>query len=281
MSQVKWLVENFVDDNGYAELIAEIKKQGMECHVLDIRNHFEVSWELKTMVEGPLLFQGSIQMFRKLKQELAVGPLGWMTDENYLCTNYYPKFQKYLFNDWHMFTTVAGMRANMWNIYNTFGKGAKEGKEGLIHIRPNGGDKTFSGQLIDIQDFQRCFSNTVKFNIKDEDIAVVSTPKNIIGEWRFICSNKPEIVAVSSYMYRGKRTYVPSAPEGATNLCKEILKVGWYPDPMFTVDICEDGDNNYWLMEFNSFTSAGTYGADKEKIVKAVSEIAVQLYTKP
>ena len=39
--KAKWLVENFVGDNGYEDLIAEIRNQGMECVVLDIRNHFE------------------------------------------------------------------------------------------------------------------------------------------------------------------------------------------------------------------------------------------------
>jgi hypothetical protein len=246
----------------------------MKCHVLDIRNHFELSTELLTMVDGPLLFQGSIQMFRKLKREMAVGPIGWMTDSNYLCSTYYPKFQKYLFNDWHMFSTIAGLKHNMWNIYSAFGK------ECMIHLRPDGGDKSFSGQLVDIQDFKKNFSDCIRFNIKDTDMVVVSTPKNIVAEWRFICSSKPEIVAVSSYMYHKNRTYIPSAPEGATKLCEEILGVGWYPDPMFTIDICEDADGNYWMMEFNSFTSAGTYAADKKRIVEVASEIALSPYTR-
>jgi hypothetical protein len=59
-------------------------------------------------------------------------------------------------------------------------------------------------------------------------------------------------------------------------LCEQILNVGWYPDPVFTVDICEDSDQNYWLMEINSFTSAGTYAAKKEPIVRRVSEIALE-----
>ena len=105
---------------------------------------------------------------------------------------------------------------------------------------------------------------------------MVSTPKNIKGEWRFIVTDKKEILGTSLYMYNGSRTYIPSAPEEATKLVKEILEVGWYPDPVFTVDIVQDGDGNFWLMEFNSFTSAGTYAAKKENIVKRVSEIAFE-----
>ena len=264
-----WIVENFVGENGYETLIEEVRKAECECIVLDIRNHFELRPNLIDLLKC-YVFQGSIQMFRKIKSEHPLAcPLGWMNDNNYLCTSYYPIFQKYLFNDWHMFTTMAGLKENKWHIYRTFGK------DTTVHIRPNGGDKTFSGQLIDLQDFDTCFSAS-RCSAKDSDIAVVSTPKNILGEWRFICTDEGEIVTVSSYMYRGKRTYVPSAPEGATKLCKEILSVGWFPDPIFTVDICEDNDGNFWLMEFNSFTSAGTYGADKAKIVESVNKIAVE-----
>ena len=267
-----WIIENFVGDNGYEELITEVRNQGCECIVLDIRNHFELDPQL-IKINELAMFQGSIQLFRKLKNELTCYPLGWMNDENYMCSTYYPLFQKFLFNDWHIFVTMAGLKHNKWNIYKQFSK------DTLIHIRPNGGDKTFSGQLVDLQDFDGIFNGkTSRCSAKETDLAVVSTPKNILGEWRFICTNKGEIVAQTTYMYRGNRTYVPGAPEGAIKLCKEILAVGWYPDPMFTVDICEDSDGAYWMMEFNSFTSAGTYAANKTAIVETANRIAAEEY---
>jgi hypothetical protein len=269
--KLKWLVENFVGDNGYEDLIAEIRNQGMECIVLDIRNHFELRQGLIEPNEC-VVFQGSIQLFRKLKTELPAYPLGWMTDDNYLCSTYYPHFQKFLFNDKHVFTTVAGLKHNKWWFYHTFGK------EAVIYVRPDVGDKSFSGKLLDLQDFDRFWDNAVLCNSKNEDLVVVSTPKNIVGEWRYIVTNQKEILGTSLYYYQGQRTYIPSAPEKATQLCKQILDIGWYPDPIFTIDICEDSDQNYWLMELNSFTSAGTYAAPKAPIVKRVSEIAFQEY---
>ena len=263
----KWLVENFTGDNGYEDLITEIRSQCMECVVLDIRNHFELRPGLINDNEC-VVFQGSIQLFRKLKAELNAYPLGWMTDQNYLCNRYYPHFQKFLFNDKHVLTSVAGLKHNKWWFYSSFGK------EAVIYVRPDGGDKVFTGQLLDLQDFDKFWDNKVVCNVKDDDLVVISTPKNVVGEWRYIVTNKKEILGTSLYNYQGQRTYVPSAPEKATTLCKQILDVGWYPDPVFTVDICEDSDQNYWLMEINSFTSAGTYAAPKAPIVKKVSEIA-------
>lgn len=266
--KVKWLIENFVGDNGYEDLITEVRNQGMECIVLDIRNHFELRPGLVNEGEC-VVFQGSIQLFKKLKAELPVTPLGWMTDVNYLCSKYYPHVQKHLFNDWHAFTTVGGLKHNKWNFYATFAK------DTLIYVRPDGGDKTFTGRLLDLQDFDGFWTDIVHCNVTDDSsMVVVSTPKSIRGEWRFIVTNRKEILGVSLYKYNNQRTYVPSAPPKAHKLVHEILETGWYPDPVFTIDIVEDFDGNYWLMEMNSFTSAGTYAAPKNLIVEKVSEIA-------
>jgi len=59
-------------------------------------------------------------------------------------------------------------------------------------------------------------------------------------------------------------------------LVKEILKVGYYPDSVFCIDICQDTDGNFWLMELTAFSSAGLYGCEMEKVVKRVSEIAIE-----
>jgi hypothetical protein len=69
-------------------------------------------------------------------------------------------------------------------------------------------------------------------------------------------------------------TKIPAVPEGATEMCKKVLQKEYYPDRIFCVDICEDGDGEFWLLELNSFSSCGLYACDKDKIVKRVSEIA-------
>ena len=267
-----WIVENFTTDNGYEELIAELDRQNITFTVLDLKNHFELnSSVINAIKDHCVVFQGSIEMFRKLKQETDLKPLGWMTDDNYLCSRYFPKFQEFLFNDKYSLVSLAGLKANKFFYYGVFGKDAN------IYVRPDRGDKTFKGQLLDLQYFDSTFNNALSSIAKDDDLVLISTPKNIRGEWRFICSHHKEIIAFSTYMYQGNRTYIPSAPKGATDLCKKILDVGYYPDPVFTVDIAEDTDGNYWLIEMNSFTSAGTYAANKKNIVTRVSEIAQEL----
>ena len=57
-------------------------------------------------------------------------------------------------------------------------------------------------------------------------------------------------------------------------MVQEVLQIGYYPDSVFVMDVCEDSDGRFWLLEINSFSSAGLYACDKAKIVKEVSAIA-------
>lgn len=280
MNDIAWIIEDFTAErelgNGYQDLITEIKKQGMPCEVLNITNHFELNKLAIDRVKNmAVAFQGSIQMFRKLKKETDLKPLGWMTDENYLCSKYFPLFQEFLFNDKYCFVPLVTLKAHKFFFYGLFGK------DTMIYVRPDGGDKKFKGQLLDLQDFDRMWNNYLSSEAKDTDLILVSTPKNIIGEWRFICNNQKEVISYGTYFYQGQRTYTPGAPREAINLCKKILEVGYYPDPAFTVDIVEDTDHNYWMVEMNSFTSAGTYAAPKEPIVRRISEMILNEFCNP
>ncbi len=266
-----WIIENFNDDNGYNMLAEEVKRQDMRCIVLDITNHFTLNRNL-IKENDCVVFQGSIQLFKELKASLPVWPLGWLTTTRYLCTTYYSYFQEYLFNNKHIFMSVAGIKANKWAVYSWFAK------DTTIYVRPDSGEKLFTGQLLDLQYFDKFWDNNISCGAKSTDLVVISTPKALRGEWRYICTNQKEIIGTSLYRYNDKQTYIPSAPERATALCNKVLEIGWYPDPVFTIDICEDFDGNYWLLEMNSFTSAGTYAAKKDKIVERVSQIAVEEY---
>ena len=161
-------------------------------------------------------------------------------------------------------TTVTQFVAKKFFYYSIFGK------EAVLFLRPDSGNKLFQAELLDIQDVDRRFQNWDKPN----DLVLMATPKNIRGEWRFVVTEKKEIVSYSTYSYQGQITKIPSAPQGAIDKCKEALERGYYPDPVFVIDICEDSDGNYWILELNSFSSAGLYACNKDKIVSIISEIA-------
>ena len=275
--KVKWIIENFTDSEDYRALIQAVKDSGRSCFVIGRHNHFDFNpsgFEENDCV----IVQGSIQMTKNIASRMPKGcfPVAYSSWDKYLCSSYYPNFKPYLFNDLYEITTLANLKANKFEYYRKFGKDC------MMFIRPDSGEKTFQAQLIDIQDFDKFWENGTSGGgaAVDSELVVVSTPKKINGEYRIVCSkyNGGEIIAGSTYQYQGKSTLIPSVPPEATNLCQKILLAGNLPDSIFCVDIAEDADGNCWLLELTSFSSAGLYLTDKVKVVNRVNEIVEMEY---
>lgn len=262
--QVKFLVEDTGQSIEHQDFIKAIRRAERQVFILPRSR--SSSFDVSFLGENDLvLCYGSIKTIKNLKTKVPKGcfPVAFYTEENYLCSKYYPVFKEFLFNDNHEFLTVKKLKDEKFEIY------AKYGKEAVIFTRPDRGDKPFAGQLLDLQDFDKFWDNRLCCEAEDDDIVIVSTPKNIRGEWRFFCSDK--VVAFSTYMYQGQITKIPGAPKGAIKLAESLVSL-YRPDPMFCLDICEDNDGKFWLLEVNSFSSAGLYAADKSKIVNFIIE---------
>jgi hypothetical protein len=274
--KAKWIIENFTDTEDYRTLAQAVRDSGRYVYVIGKNNHFDFAPAPGTFQENDcVIVQGSIQMTKHIAGKLPAGcfPIAYSSWQNYLCTSYYQHFERFLFNDIHRCLSVGDLKACKFEIYRQFGRDA------MIFIRPDSGEKTFQAQVLDLQDFDRFWENGISGggNVEDSDLVIVSTPKNINGEWRFVCSGE-EIIAQSTYQYQKKRTLIPSAPVGATDKVREILKVRYKPDPIFCVDIAEDSDGNFWLLELTSFSSAGLYATDKNRVAQRVSEIVESEY---
>lgn len=268
--KTKWIVENFTHESSYMDLVKAINKEGHELQ--EIRNDFAFADIAKYDGKSPVLFLGSIEMTILVQSKLEhCFPVAYCNQPNYLCSNYMSHFGKYLFNDRYAMVSLKELRRHKFFFYGVFGK------ECLIFIRPNSGQKPFQARLVDLQEFERFYVA----NLEDEhELVVISSPKNINGEWRFVVSKSKGIISQSTYRYQGQICKIPSAPERATALVKEMLRVDYYPDSVFVMDVCEDNDKNYWLLELNSFSSAGLYECNKTDIVRKVSQIAEEEWAK-
>lgn len=262
--KTKWIVENFTKESSYLEIVEAIKKEGGD--IKEINNGFKFS-DLEGYDENsPVMFLGSIEMTNTaFKQMPNCFPVAYCNQKNYLCTKYMSHFGKYLFNDKYSIISLKEFHRHKFFYYGVFGN------EALIFIRPDSGQKLFQAQLLDLLDCDRFLEHNKHI---EHELVVISCPKNIIWEGRFVVSTRKDIVANSTYRYQGQITKIPSVPVGATKLVKELLEIGYYPDSVFVMDICQDNDNNFWLLELNSFSSAGMYACNKTDIVKYVSNIA-------
>lgn len=268
---MNWILENFTHESSYDEMIVEIKKQGMNLKI--IKEGYKHS-DLDEFRSGNqcIMFLGSIGMTEIVKKQLPnCFPVAYCTIENYLCTRYMSHFGKYLFNDRYSILSLAELQRQKFFFYGLYGK------EAMIFIRPDSGQKPFQARLMDLLDFDEFVKSE---SDRIHQLVVVSTPKTIIWEGRFITSRDKEIISYSTYRFQGQVTKISSVPPESLNLCQELLEVGYYPDTIFCLDLCQDSDGNFWLLEINSFSSAGMYAANKQKIVKRVSEIAEQEFSK-
>ena len=218
MSSVYWIIENLVKEPSFLELSEEAKKQGFP--VQDIKGDFAHA-DISHYKDQCVIFNGSIEMCKLVKNNLIANgnaPITYSTFENYLCSKYYGIFGKYLFNDRYVMLPLSELNRNFYHFYGVYGK------EAMLFIRPDSGDKVFKAGLFDLKDFEDFYNQYKEFR---NELVIVSTPKNLRGEWRFVCTRHKEILAVSSYRYQGLNTRVPSAPTKATKLCEEILSVGY------------------------------------------------------
>lgn len=271
-----WIIENFVKENSFKELSEAVKK--LELPLIEVNGDFNrevFHKQLKSVWGGTyndqcVMVNGSIKMCKLISEELHCGcvPVTYSSFEKYKCSAYYSHFGPYLFNDKYCLMSLNEIVRQKYDIWGHYGK------DGIIFIRPDSGEKTFQAGLLDIIDLQRLYESNKDV---EHDLMLVSTPKNIRWEGRFVVSKHKEIIASSTYRFQGNVAQIPSVPPETLKFCQQLLsKVEYHPDSVFCYDICQDNDGDCWLMELTSFSSAGLYATNKENIVKRISEIALE-----
>lgn len=260
-----WVVENYTKDKTFTELANQVRLQGFT--VIEIKDDYKTDMFSNLWPTGTAVFIGSIAMLKIIGEDF---PKHWYgikvpTWDNYLCSRYYSYFGSLLFNDKYVMVTLTELARQRWLIYGMLGK------NGVVFVRPDSGTKPFPAQLVDMQDLDEFL------RVHETDrhsLALISTPKNIWWEGRFVCYQN-EIIAHSTYKLQGLLIQVPSVPREALECCHRVLDVNYRPDVVFCVDICGiEGTNDYYLLELNAFSSSGLYACDKSKVVRRVSEIA-------
>lgn len=142
------------------------------------------------------------------------------------------------------------------------------GNDCKIFVRPDSGKKIFTGTLLDIEEFSK-FSTEFY-----HDLVVVSSPKNLVGEWRFAVSNRGDILGVSLYRFQGNLVSVPVCPPEMTSYVLDLLKrLEEFPDTLFTIDIACLDNKQFRVIECNAFSSSGLYDMKPEAIKDFIYEL--------
>ena len=106
--KAKWVIEDFVFDNGYEELIAEVKKQGHECCVIRYEPFQSGNYDKVCQDNDCVVFQGSIQLAEQLQKDKPNWRPGVIADwRNYWCVTWYAHMREHLFNDNYICMTAG------------------------------------------------------------------------------------------------------------------------------------------------------------------------------
>ena len=274
MSKVKWVVEDFEPDNKFGALADEVKQQGMECEVIKYIPFQSGSYNLyDSDFSNCVIFQGSINLALQLNSQKKWLPGAWLSARNYECTTYYAYLGKYLFNDKYIILPRDEVKRRLrWLYDEAFGTRYQE-----LFFRPSSGLKPFTASLVHELNFPSLWGWVEEFTDK-ESMIVISTPKNILNEWRFVVAEK-EVITGCQYEKSGELNFQEGYSNKAKNLAETIAKEEFEPDPMYVIDICEGSDNNMYLLEINSFSCSGLYACELKPIVKKASEIAYKEWT--
>lgn len=262
---MKWIIENLVKEPSFLELSNAVRASRHDLQ--EIMGDFAFA-DIEKYKDECVIFNGSIEMCKHVVNRLkgkGNHPVLYCTWRNYLCSSYYSHFAGLLFNDNYVMLPLAELNRRKFELYGMYGK------DTMLFIRPDTGDKSFKGSLVDLQDFDSFYD---EFEHLKHDLVVISSPKEIRGEWRFVVSATGDVIASSCYQFQSKKTVVNSAPASATALAQKIALSPYAPDNVFCVDVAQDAEGKSWLLELTSFSSAGLYACDKEAIVEEVSKIA-------
>jgi hypothetical protein len=289
--KVNWIIENFTKEKSFAELIKAVEELGYPLIKIQgdytkklIRDKFphylNIVGDAIYHPQQCVIVNGTIKMCRIIKEEfsartddiIGAKPVLYCDWPKYECSAYYSHFGPYLFNDKYCLMSLKEIVRQKFDVWGQYGK------DSCIFIRPSSGEKTFQAGILAIEDLGTLHSSNTEY---EHDLMLVSTPKNIKWEGRFVVSKYKEIIASSTYKFQGVVAWIPSVPTGATKFCQELLdRTNYVPDSVYCFDLCEDSDGKFWLLELSSFSSAGLYATDKKKIVQRVSEIAWEDFNK-
>ena len=267
---LNWLVECYTEVENTDRIIVSIKKQGYKYvdkraipGYMDIDDYFKPNCCLISYCS----IQTAGEILRKSWYP------GVFTNFNeYKCSQFYPLLSKYLFNNDYLMLPYGELLRRKDFLYDTLGS------NDCIFVRPNSGFKVFTGTIIEKERFEKDINRLGYGDIPKEEIVLIAYPRNINREWRFFAT-KEGVITGSLYRQSNQKTLSSTFPEDAKLLADEIAKSNiYFPDPIISIDICEDKNGDFYLLEIGCFSCSGMYDCDTDILVEVASKEAIKAY---
>lgn len=273
--QVKWILDGDLFEEYRQELIREIQSQGhIPCvvHAPNPPYRWDQIPQIKNLLNGDCctIAHADIALSTRFCREERICPGAFCNVEHFYCSSYLCWLGKYWLNKDYAMIPFGELPRLKDNLFDTFGI------EGKIFVRPDSPIKIFNGQTIQHQTFDKDYDYLGFYDFPEKEIVVVSSPKEIAAEWRFVIANGV-VVTGSQYMLNGNLHVQKGFPDNAFELADEIAKIN-QPDPVWILDICQTFDKQFHMIEIGGFSFANLYACDLNAVVRVVSAAAQTAY---
>lgn len=265
----KWMMESDIFGEELHLLIEEIKRQGMEVQIASYvplrsgQTYLDIYKE-----DDCVVFFGSIGFAQQVRAESSWVPAIYFNEVNYKFTTYFWKLKDLLLTNDFLIIPYGHLKEKGELLMKELGL------EETIFIRPDSPCKIFTGQIIYKEEFDKRIEQLGFYEVAPSELCIISPPRNIINEWRFIVSDH-KVITGSQYRKDGASHRERTWPQEAWAIAQEAASRSWEPDRLWTIDICQT-KSDFYVLEIGSISVGGLYACDPEPIVREVSRIALE-----
>jgi hypothetical protein len=275
-TSVGWLLDATVFEAYHDDLVAAILRNGHVVKSINSPNP-PYRWDdtgssyRGTFPRGScVVTHADIDLVNRVLTDNRWTPGAFATADHFFCSHYFTHFGKYLLNSDYTMLPFGELARCSDFLFETFGR------DGKIFVRPDSPLKLFAGLIASRNSFARDLEFMGFYEFPIESLVVVSSPKQIESEWRFVVARQ-QIVAGSLYKRRDQMLAESGYDQAAYDFANSVLSVGYAPDPVWVMDICRTTDGQMALLEIGGFSFANLYGCDKDAVVRATSQVAAEI----
>lgn len=266
MKIFSWVIDCYtdVDKESTERLINSIKKYNTPLRLIEYKpfmNYKDIQEQLPDSKN--IISYGTINFISKI-QKLNLNPGSFCNFAALRYNAYAPHLKNLILNYPYYIVSWGDFLKDQQFYYLT------KAEINAMFVRPNSSKKIFDGTVAYQESYMKDFGIQLELSGDKNTKIVISTPKNILEEWRFfVC--KGEVITGSRVYKDGVLNIDDNVDPNAWSLA---LKASYYyqPDPIFVIDICKTL-KGYYVVELNAFSCSGIYACDTDKIVKKVNQI--------
>lgn len=254
---ITWVIDEHIQKHNHEDLYSIVRRHGYNAIVKSYRPFADDNKVNEIKDDDCAIVYGTVNFVRANRHIFG----NYFNSNEYNMTSYRSKYHDCKWINDGVFTTWIELIKNYSKYCDIF-------KTDKLFVRPNSGEKTFTGLVLTRDTLNHQVNGTQQLTgVMNDTIVFVSKAKTINEEYRFFIVNQ-QPVAWSTYMVNHEHHERSTVPAFAMEFARDFAKHN--TDPPIVLDVGRVGDE-FGAIEINCVNSSGFYRCDVNNIVKYVS----------